>query len=70
MMYRARITRIQSWIENHYNTNMYHLVKDAKDVYIEVRDEDEAEQLELMNKKQEELLKLQYDWYEKYANEE
>jgi len=70
MMYRARITRIQSWIENHYNINMYHLVKDATDVYIEVRDEDEAEHLEQMNKKQEELLNLKYDWYEKYANEE
>lgn len=45
------------------------MVKDAKDVYIEVEDEDEAEHLEQMNKKQEELLKLQYDWYEKYANE-
>ena len=70
MVYRAKITRIQSWIEDHYNTNRYHLVKDAKDVYIEVEDEDEAEHLEQMNKKQEELLKFQYDWYEKYANEE
>lgn len=66
MMYRAKITNIQSWIEDHYNTNLYHLVKDAKDVYIEVRDEDEAEHLEQMNKKQDELLKLQNKWYEKY----
>lgn len=70
MVYRAKITHIQSWIENHYNTIRYHLVKDAKDVYIEVDDENEAEHLELINKKQEELLKLKYEWYEKYANEE
>lgn len=70
MMYRAKITKIQSWVENHYNTNVYTLVCDAKDIYIEVKDEDEAEHLEEMNKKQEELLKLQYAWYEKYANEE
>lgn len=70
MMYRAKITRIQPWIEDHYNTNLYYLVKDAKDVYIEVSNEDEAEHLEQMNKKQDELLKLQYDWLEKYANEE
>lgn len=70
MMYRAKITRIQSWIEDHYNINAYYIVKDAKDVYIEVTNEDEAEHLEQMNKKLEELLKLQNDWLEKYANEE
>ena len=68
MMYRAKITRIQSWIESHYNINKYHLVKDAKDVYIEVKDENEAEHLEQMNKKQEEMLKLQEKWYEKFVN--
>lgn len=70
MMYRAKITQIQAWIENHYNTNVYSLVKDAKDVYIEVRNEDEAEYLEQMNRTQGEMLVLEYDWYEKYANEE
>ena len=66
MVYRAKITKIQSWVEEHYNINLYHLVRDAKDVYIEVDDEDEAELLESINKKQEEMLSLKAQWYEKY----
>lgn len=68
MVYRAKITMIQSWVENRYNTNAYTMVRDAKDVYIEVKDEDEAELLESINRKQEELLLLKAQWYEKYDN--
>ena len=68
MVYRAKITKIQSWVEQHYNINLYHLVRDAKDVYIEVDDEDEAELLESINKKQEEMLSLKAQWYEKYPH--
>ena len=69
MVYRAKITKIQNWVENHYDFNAYTTVRDAKDVYIEVKDEDEAELLESINRKQEELLKMQMDWYQKYDNE-
>lgn len=69
MFYRAKITKIQSWVENHYNINAYSTVCDAKDVYIEVKNEDEAELLESINRKQEELLGLKAQWYEKYDNE-
>lgn len=69
MVYRAKITKIQSWVENHYNINAYRTVRDAKDVYIEVKDEDEAELLESINRKQEELLLLKAQWYDKYDNE-
>lgn len=69
MEYRAKITKIQSWVGNYYNINAYTMVRDAKDVYIEVKDEDEAELLESINRKQEELLSLKAQWYEKYDNE-
>lgn len=69
MVYRAKITKIQSWIDDHYNINVYTKVRDAKDVYIEVKDEDEAELLESINRKQEELLLLKAQWYENYDNE-
>ena len=69
MVYRAKITWIQSWVEDHYNINAYTMVRDTKDVYIEVKDEDEAELLESINRKQEELLLLKAQWYEKYDNE-
>lgn len=59
MVYRAKITKIQSWVEDHYNIDAYTMVHDAKDVYIEVKNEDEAEWLEAINRKQEELLLLQ-----------
>lgn len=66
MVYRAKITKIQSWVENNYNIDAYTMVRDAKDVYIEVKDEDEAELLESINRKQEELLLLKAQWYENY----
>jgi hypothetical protein len=68
MVYRAKITKIQSWVESNYNMNAYTFVRDAKDVYIEVKDEDEAELLESINRKQEELLLLKAQWYEKYEH--
>ena len=69
MVYRAKITKIQAWVESNYNINAYTMVCDAKDVYIEVKDEDEAELLESINRKQEELLLLKAQWYDKYDNE-
>lgn len=66
MVYRAKITKIQAWVEDHYNTNTYNIVRDEKDVYIEVKNEDEAEQLESINRAQEKLLALKAQWYEKY----
>jgi hypothetical protein len=68
MVYRAKITKIQAWVESNYNINAYTMVRDAKDVYIEVKDEDEAELLESINRKQEELLLLKVEWYKKYSN--
>lgn len=58
MVYRAKITEIQSWVENHYNLKCYTIVRDAKDVYIEVKNENEAELLELINSEQKKLLLL------------
>ena len=69
MVYRAKITKIQSWVENHYIIDANTMVHDTKDVYIEVKDEDEAELLESINRKQEELLLLKAQWYDKYYNE-
>lgn len=65
MVYRAKITKIQSWAENYYNMNAYTFVHDAKDVYIEVDDEDEAELLESINKMEEKRLELELQWHEK-----
>ena len=66
MVYRAKITKIQSWVEDHYSVTAYTFVRDAKDVYIEVKDEDEAELLENMNRLEEQQLKLKNQWREKY----
>lgn len=67
MVYRAKITKIQAWVESNYNMNAYTFVRDAKDVYIEVKDEDEAELLENMNRLEEQQLKLKNQWREKYG---
>lgn len=66
MYYRAKITKIQSWVEYLYNTNAYTMVRDAKDVYIELKDENEAELLESINRKKEELQLLKSQWFDKY----
>ena len=66
MVYRAKITKIQSWVEDRYSVTAYTFVRDKKDVYIEVKDEDEAELLENMNRLEEQQLKLKNQWREKY----
>jgi len=53
MMYRAKITKIQSWVESHYNLNAYFTCHDQKDFYIEVSSEAEADLLEAINKSEE-----------------
>ena len=52
MVYRAKITKIQSYIDTIYSLNIYNRVRDCQDVYIEVPSEDEAEQIELINETQ------------------
>ena len=50
MVYRAKITRIWSTIESYYNLKNYNIVRDAKDAYIEVNNEEEAELIERLNR--------------------
>lgn len=49
MKYRARITRIFSFVETHYDLTKYNIVRDSKDVYLEVDDVNEADLLEDLN---------------------
>lgn len=58
MVYRAKCTKIVSFIESIYNTNNHHLVKDAKDYYVEVCFEDEADLIEQINKAEEHKIEL------------
>lgn len=52
MVYRAKITRIVSYIDTVYSLNKYNRVKDCQDIYIEVPTEEEAMQIELINETQ------------------
>lgn len=66
MKYRAKITSIQAWVEMHYNTNTYQVVKDATDKYIEVDTPEEADDLEELNRLGFEMRKLELKfttWY-------
>lgn len=67
MVYRAKITKIMSWVVSNYNTEVINFVRDKKDWYIEVKDEDEAELLENINQLEEQQLKLKNHWKEKYG---
>lgn len=52
MVYRAKITKIVSYIDTVYSLNKYDRVKDCQDIYIEVPTEEEARQIELINETQ------------------
>lgn len=67
MVYRAKITNIVSWVERHYNTNIYHIVKDSKDKYIEVKDIAEADFIEMMNTTAENYNKAREAWSKRYS---
>lgn len=64
MMYRAKITRIFSFVESHYNLKKYTIVRDPKDTYLEVNSEDEAELLEKLNQLETERIKTEIFLYE------
>ena len=49
MVYRAKITEIQTWVSEHFYDYEKRIVKDAKDVYIEVANERTADYLEKLN---------------------
>lgn len=66
MKYRAKITKIQAWVEDHYNLNAFTFVKDKYDVYIEVDDADEADLLESLDKLERRKMEIISKWYEKY----
>lgn len=63
MMYRAKITRIYSFVEDHYNLRDYDIVTDSKDYYIEVYNEKEAEVLEKLNSLEQLRNELVCEWY-------
>lgn len=48
MVYRAKCTHIISVLENMINFKCYNFVKDCQDTYIEVSNEDLAEQIDLL----------------------
>ena len=50
MVYRAKITSIVSFIESNLNLNRFPIMKELKDIYVEVDSEDLAECIEKLNK--------------------
>lgn len=50
MVYRAKITSIVSFIESNLNLNRFPIMKDLKDIYVEVESEELAECIEKLNK--------------------
>lgn len=56
MVYRAKITNIQAYIEDNYNIDAYHIVTDSTDKYIEFRDEEEASLIDAINRAQLQLI--------------
>lgn len=66
MVYRAKVTKILSWVESHYYLRDYPLVLDDSNVYLEVNSQEEAEFVEAINKKQEELISLMEEWRKRF----
>lgn len=57
MVYRATISNIQAYIENYYNIDMYQVVTDASNKYMEFKDAEEASLVEAINRAQSRLNK-------------
>ena len=68
MVHRAKITRIWSTIESVYNLKKYNILRDMKDAYIEVDNEEEAELIERLNRLETERLKTLLTLIEKRNN--
>lgn len=49
MKYRAKITNIPVWTSQYVKESKYPRVRDEKDIYVEVDDEDTAEAIEHLN---------------------
>ena len=58
MFYRAKCTEVQNIIKELINVNTLHYVKDAKDIYVEVKNEELAELIEKLNDRKLEEIKL------------
>lgn len=54
MKYRAKITNIRVWAAQYLQESKYPRVRDEKDIYVEVDNEEAAESIEYLNKLREE----------------
>lgn len=49
MKYRAKITNIRVWAAQYLRESKYPRVRDEKDIYVEVDDEDTADAIQYLN---------------------
>lgn len=66
MKYRAKITRILSFVESHYNLKKCAIFRDAKDAYLEVDSIGEACLLEELNQIEELRIKTTINFLQVY----
>ena len=66
MVYRAKVTKILSWVESIYNVNEQTFVRDRENVWIEVENSEEAYQLECINELQAETNMMKSQFLEKF----
>lgn len=58
MLYRVKITSCAHLFDNIYGTEYAYICKDEKEIYAEVRTEEEANLIEQLNTHQEESLRI------------
>lgn len=58
MKYRAKCTNCISQVMNAYNINKYPILRDARDFYVEVDSEYQAELIEELDKHMKEAVKI------------
>lgn len=61
MVFRAKITVIYSFVKAHLDLDKFNFVRDSKDVYIEVCNEELAEAIERLNELECKKCKLSRD---------
>lgn len=63
MKYRAKITAIVAWVEEHYNG---YILRDVTDTYIDVDSEEECISLEKINKAAREFRLMKFQHIDNY----
>lgn len=67
MRYRAKVTNVANWVKLWTKKEKQYFVKDSNDTYYECETEEEAELLEKINHRAQDVYQSEKEWLDKYG---